>query len=74
MTRFSFEPRRAGLPHDTDRTTFRVGRLWRHESGRPAEVSHLIDRTYDYASMRELRWHLAARFARPVAELALERV
>jgi hypothetical protein len=49
---------------------FRVGRLTeirgkdvdnvRHSDVN--DVTHLVDRTYDYASPRELRWHLAERF------------
>jgi hypothetical protein len=74
IMKFSFKPGRAGRPTRSDHTTFRVARLWSHETDRPTEVSHLIDRTYDYASMRELRWHLAERFARPVGDLALDQV
>lgn len=50
----------------SDEPTFRVGRLWRLDAGHTADVSHLIDRTYAYRSVRELRWHLAERFASPV--------
>ncbi len=71
--RFTFEPRRVKRHPGAERTTFRVGRLWTHGSGEPAEVSHLIDRTYDYASVRELQWHLAERFAHPVGSLTLQR-
>jgi hypothetical protein len=40
---------------------FRVGRLVETTNAN-VDISHLIDRTYDYASTRELRWHLAERF------------
>lgn len=70
----SFQPRLPRRSRPVESTTFRVARLWSHEADRSTEISHLIDRTYDYASLRELRWHLAARFARPVADLALTRI
>jgi hypothetical protein len=55
---------------------FRVGRLiaTRQADARdiaPRDVSHLLDRTYDYASSRELRWHLAERFNLPVNAVTL---
>jgi hypothetical protein len=74
MKKFSFEPRRMRRDPRAERMTFRVARLWAHDAGEPAEVSHLIDRTYDYASVRELQWHLAERFAQPVQTLTLQRV
>lgn len=37
------------------------------------DVTHLLDRSYDYASPRELRWHLAERFALPVSTITLHR-
>lgn len=40
---------------------FRVRRLNISDRTR-RDVSHMIDRTYDYASPRELRWHLADVF------------
>jgi hypothetical protein len=72
--KFSFQASRATRPVADRPQGFRVARLWRHEGAASTEVSHLIDRTYDYASLRELRWHLADRFAGPVADLALDRV
>ncbi|KAA2236754.1 hypothetical protein [Salinarimonas soli] len=72
--KFSFQPGRARRPLRSEQATFRVARLWAHEANGSTEVSHLIDRTYDYASPRELLWHLAERFARPVGDLALDRV
>jgi hypothetical protein len=70
----SFQPRSLRRARPAEPATFRVDRLWSHEADRSTEISHLIDRTYDYASVRELRWHLAARFARPVTDLALARI
>jgi hypothetical protein len=35
------------------------------------DISHLIDRSYDYASTRELRWHLAERFGSKPDQLHL---
>ncbi|HYF55098.1 MAG TPA: hypothetical protein VEA41_12640 [Salinarimonas sp.] len=72
--KFTFEPRRTRRDPSAERPTFRVARIWSDMSGRRSEISHLIDRTYDYASERELRWHLAERFARPVGSLTLERL
>lgn len=72
--KYTFEPRRTTGRDRAERPTFRVARLWSHGKGEPAEVSHLIDRTYDYASVRELRWHLAERFSQPVRSLTLQRV
>ena len=60
----------SGTP-DLDR--FRVERLTHGQSGGEVDVSHLIDRTYDYHSARELRWHLADRFGLPVQDVALRR-
>ena len=42
--------------------TFTLDRVWMAEDRGPREVSHLLDRTYGYRSLRELQWHLAARF------------
>jgi spore coat polysaccharide biosynthesis protein SpsF (cytidylyltransferase family) len=70
--RFTFQSRPTEDASAGQPAAFRVGRLWRHEGRRATEVSHLIDRTYDYASVRELRWHLAERFNRPVPGVALE--
>lgn len=46
----------------TDAATFRVDRLIETAAQRaPADLSHLIDPSYEYHSPRELRWHLADR-------------
>ena len=54
--------------------TFQVRQIWQQVDHESREVSHLIDRTYRYHSVRELHWHLADRFSRPVHSLALNRV
>ncbi|WP_298954967.1 hypothetical protein [uncultured Methylobacterium sp.] len=54
--------------------TFRVRRLWQQIDAKRLDVSHLIDRTYGYHSERELRWHLADRFASPVRSLTVSRL
>jgi len=58
-----FEFRRhAGAPSPvTDAATFRVDRLIETAARGPADLSHLIDPSYEYHSPRELRWHLAER-------------
>jgi hypothetical protein len=58
---------------------FRIGRLTEIRSrdiedvrhGAVKDVTHLVDRTYDYASSRELRWHLAERFELPPEAVTL---
>ena len=54
--------RRSGARLSFDAPTFQVDHLSRHAGSGAVDVSHLIDRTYDYRSPRELRWHLAERF------------
>lgn len=46
--------------------TFTVGRLYAAEGVAKRDLSHMIDRSYRYRSLRELRWHLAERFQLPV--------
>jgi hypothetical protein len=60
---FEYTPRRSGRSPVTDATTFRVERLSQgaFDSAVPADITHLIDRSYRYHSPRELRWHLAER-------------
>jgi hypothetical protein len=69
---FSYIPR-----HDTssaaEAATFRIERLWAHRTDGAMELSHLLDRSYDYHSPRELKWHLAERFGLPVHVVALRR-
>ncbi|GJE37281.1 AsnC family transcriptional regulator [Methylobacterium persicinum] len=57
---FEYTRRRSVRSPVTDAPTFRVGRL--AASGQAeTDVSHLIDRSYNYHSPRELHWHLADR-------------
>lgn len=61
FTRRSGATSNVGSPAEV--ATFRIAHLSRQQGGRGlTDVSHLIDRTYDYRSPRELRWHLAERF------------
>lgn len=68
---FSFSPAR--VRETRDGTRFRIGRLTAIRSGDENDVTHLVDRTYDYASPRELRWHLAERFNLPPHVVTLHR-
>lgn len=57
---FEFTRRRSVRSPVTDAPTFRVGRL--ADAGKTGrDMSHLIDRSYNYHSSRELHWHLADR-------------
>ncbi|ACA17393.1 hypothetical protein M446_2981 [Methylobacterium sp. 4-46] len=47
--------------------------IWQKVGDERVDVSHLLDRTYDYHSTRELRWHLADRFSSPVRTVSLSR-
>ncbi len=60
---FEFTRRRGVRSPVTDAPTFRVGRLARSKTAdqNAADLSHLIDRSYNYHSPRELHWHLADR-------------
>ncbi len=58
----------------SDIPTFQVQQIWQQLDDERVDVSHLIDRTYGYHSERELRWHLADRFSRPVRSLSLSRM
>lgn len=66
--------RRSGVRSPvTDAPTFKVGRLKAAStSDRPTvDMSHLIDRSYNYHSPRELRWHLAERLGLAPTALSL---
>ena len=52
--------------------TFTLDRVWASKDGRDREVSHLLDRTYGYRSVRELKWHLAERFGLSPRSVAVE--
>ncbi len=56
-----------------DGLRFRVGKLKAVRKGNNQDLTHLLDRTYDYASQRELRWHLATRLGLPVTDITLTR-
>ncbi|MCJ2052272.1 AsnC family transcriptional regulator [Methylobacterium sp. J-070] len=60
---FEFTRRRGVRSPVTDAPTFRVGKLARARTADQtgADISHLIDRSYNYHSPRELHWHLAER-------------
>lgn len=70
---FAFSPHIAAPRHLGEEPTFTIDRLWRQENGSKMDLSHLVDRTYAYRSVRELRWHLAERFAVPVSDLQVDR-
>jgi hypothetical protein len=54
----------------TEGHRFRIKRLQIQGRG-TKDVSHLVDRSYDYSSTRELRWHLAERFSLPPTAVTL---
>ncbi|GJE47117.1 hypothetical protein GOFOIKOB_0137 [Methylobacterium tardum] len=60
---FEYTRRRGVRSPVTDAPTFRVGKLARAKTADQtgADISHLIDRSYNYHSPRELHWHLAER-------------
>lgn len=70
---FEYTRRRGVRSPVTDAATFKVGRLKRTATSETptADLSHLIDRSYNYHSPRELRWHLAERLGLAPAALAL---
>lgn len=70
---FEYTPRHCGRSPVTDAATFRVERLSRgtFDGAAQADISHLIDRSYDYHSPRELRWHLAQRLGLAPAAVRL---
>ncbi|GBU17711.1 MULTISPECIES: AsnC family transcriptional regulator [Methylobacterium] len=71
---FEFTRRHSARSPVTDAATFRVGRL-RQAAARggshAVDVSDMIDRSYNYHSPRELRWHLADRLGLAPADIAL---
>ncbi|HEV2560179.1 MAG TPA: AsnC family transcriptional regulator [Microvirga sp.] len=42
--------------------TFTLERVFASGTEGRRDVSHLLDRTYGYRSLREVQWHLADRF------------
>lgn len=71
---FTFSSKSPSPVPAVEPATFQVSRIWQQVDDQHRDVSHLIDRTYRYHSVRELHWHLADRFSRPVRALALSRV
>ncbi|MFH6783220.1 MULTISPECIES: hypothetical protein [Methylobacterium] len=71
---FTFSSQSSPSTPAVEPPTFQVAKIWQQVDDQHRDVSHLIDRTYRYHSIRELHWHLADRFARPVRSLALNRV
>lgn len=70
---FEYTRRRSARSPVTDAATFRVARLSQASlAGHDAvDLSHLIDRSYNYHSPRELRWHLADRLGLAPMSVAL---
>ncbi len=67
---FEYTRRRSVRSPVTDAPTFRVGKLAASgQIGR--DMSHLIDRSYNYHSPRELHWHLADRLGLAPGALSL---
>jgi hypothetical protein len=60
---FEYTRRRGVRSPVTDAPTFRVGKLAQAKTAdhTGTDISHLIDRSYNYHSPRELHWHLAER-------------
>lgn len=71
---FEYTSRLGGRSPVTDAATFRVEHLRQGglEGAPGADVSHLIDRSYEYHSARELRWHLAQRLGLAPAAVSLQ--
>ena len=70
---FEFTRRRGVRSPVTDAPTFKVGRLARAKTADQSgdDLSHLIDRSYNYHSPRELHWHLADRLGLAPASVKL---
>ena len=75
---FEYTRHRGGRSPVTDAATFKVARLrkahladFEGQSDRGVDLTNLIDRSYNYHSPRELRWHLAERFGVAPSSVAL---
>ncbi|MEH3117957.1 MAG: AsnC family transcriptional regulator [Methylorubrum populi] len=70
---FEFRRHQSAVSPVTDAATFRVDSLV-DTQGRNAraDLSHLIDPSYEYHSPRELRWHLADRLGLAPAAVRLK--
>ncbi len=70
---FEFQRHVGAISPVTNAATFRVGSLVdRQGRNASADLSHLIDRSYEYHSPRELRWHLADRLGLAPGSVQLE--
>lgn len=70
---FEYTRRRGAVSPVTNAATFKVARL-RQSADRgenAVDLSHMIDRSYNYHSPRELRWHLADRLGLAPMAIAL---
>lgn len=70
---FEFRRHASAISPVTNAATFRVDSVV--ETGArnaSADLSHLIDPSYEYHSPRELRWHLAARLGLTPAAVRLK--
>lgn len=75
---FEYTRRHGGRSPVTDAATFKVARLRKASLGETegrsdasVDLTGLIDRSYNYHSPRELRWHLAERFGVAPSAVAL---
>jgi hypothetical protein len=66
--KFQYIPKSGGgSPQDP----FTLDRVWARDDKGEREISHLLDRSYQYRSPRELQWHLADRFGRDATSIDL---
>ena len=71
--KFEFRRQDGAISPVTNAATFRVGSLVDTQARSPqADLSHLIDASYEYHSPRELRWHLADRLGVTPAVVGLQ--
>ena len=70
---FEYTRRRGARSPITDAPPFRVGKLARTATTDQVgtDISHLVDRSYNYHSPRELHWHLAERLGLAPAAMVL---
>ncbi len=70
---FEFRRHVGAISPVTNAVTFRVDRLVETPTrNASADLSHLIDPSYEYHSPRELRWHLADRLGLAPAAVRLK--
>ncbi|KQP54983.1 AsnC family transcriptional regulator [Methylobacterium sp. Leaf399] len=75
---FEYTRQRGARSPVTDAVTFKVARLKQARTGDvkslndgAVDLTDRIDRSYNYHSPRELRWHLAERFGLAPSAIAL---